>query len=157
MQAAFLSPGPYGLAFAGGVLDEMNDFPGEWSGGKGFGQRFVARLGSGAVSDGIGHALAAALHHRVRYEACSCDGPWDRARHALSRGFVTRHDGGRLVMHSSLFAAKFAAAGIANAYYPASYTAGDTVREGVVGIGVNAGLNLAREFAPELLRVFRIR
>jgi len=157
VEAAILSPGPYALAFGGGVIDEVSNFPREWTGGKGFGQRVAARVGSGFASDAIGHGMAAVLHHRVRYEPCSCSGGWPRMFHALSRGFVTRHDNGGLVMHSSIFVAKFGAAGLANAWYPSSYSGTDVVREGVVGIGVNAGLNIAREFAPELLRLIRVR
>ena len=34
--------------------------------------------------------------------------------------------------HASLFIAKFAAAGLADAWYPPSYTGSDGVREGLV-------------------------
>jgi hypothetical protein len=157
LDMAILSPGPYVLALGGGVIDEITGFPEEWTGGKGFGQRTLARVGSGFASDVTGHSLAAILNHRVRYEECVCSGMWNRTTHALAWGFVTRHDNGELVMHTSLFVAKFAAAGIANAWYPRSYTAGDVAREGSVGIGVNALLNIAREFAPELKRLIGIR
>jgi len=43
------------------------------------------------------------------------------------------------------------------AWYPPSYTGSDVVRVGFVGIGVNAALNIAREFAPELLRLVPFR
>jgi hypothetical protein len=156
VDAALLSPGPYLLALGGGVIDEAAAFPEEWSGSKGFGQRVVARVGSGLASDAIGHTVAAVLNHEVRYEPCRCAGGWRRTSHALSRGFVTRNGRGDLVMHSSLFVAKFGAAGVATAWYPASYAGADVAREGVVGIGVNAGLNIAREFAPELLRLIGV-
>ncbi len=157
VELAIVSPGPYALALGGGIIDEISSFPEEWTGGKGFGQRVLARVGSGLASDSIGHAAAAVLHHRVRYEACGCAGPVRRTAHALSRGFVTRHDNGNLVMHASVFIAKFGAAGIQNGWYPPSYTGEDVLREGVVGIGVNAALNIAREFSPELLRLIGIR
>jgi hypothetical protein len=157
VDLAIVSPGPYALALGGGLIDEMSSFPEEWTGGKGFGQRVLARVGSGLASDSIGHAAAAILHHRVRYEACGCAGPVRRTAHAFSRGFVTRHDSGAIVVHSSVFIAKFGAAGLQNGWYPASYTGGDVLREGLVGIGVNAALNIAREFSPELLRLIGIR
>ena len=75
----------------------------------------------------------------------------------FGRGFVTRADDGHLVAHVSVFVAKFGAAGLANAWYPQSYGGSDVVREGFVGIGVNAALNIAREFAPELLRLVPFR
>jgi len=61
------------------------------------------------------------------------------------------------VAHASLFIAKFAAAGVANAWYPPSYTGQRGGPRGVRGIGVNAALNIAREFAPELMRLVPFR
>ena len=151
-----MSPGPYALALGAGILDEIAGFPEEWTGSKGFSQRVLARVGSGLASDGIGHGAAAILRHRVRYEPCGCAGPLRRTAHALARGFVTRHENGDTVMHSSLVIAKFGAAGVQNAWYPASYTGEDVVREGLVGIGVSAALNVAREFSPEQLRLIGV-
>lgn len=157
VHAAVLSPGPYALAFGGGVLDQLGHMPKEWTGSGGFAKRTLARVGSGFASDAIGHSTAALLGHRVHYEPCGCAGGWPRTKHALARGFVTRDDQGSTVVHSSLFVAKFGAAGLANAWYPKSYTRSDIVREGIVGIGANAALNIAREFAPELMRLIPFR
>ena len=157
VDRAVLSPGPYALAFGAGVIDEISNMPEEWTGGSGFAKRNLARLGSGFASDAIGHSVAAVLGHRVAYEPCACKGGRLRTQHALARGFVTRADDGRAVAHASVFIAKFGAAGLANAWYPKSYTAGDTVREGFVGVGINAALNIAREFAPELMRLMPFR
>jgi len=157
LDRAILSPGPYVLALGGGIIDEISSMPEEWTGSSGFAKRNLARVGSGLASDAIGHSVAAVLGHRVAYEPCSCAGGWPRTRHALGRGFVTRDDDGHSVAHASLFIAKFGAAGVANAWYPPSYTGSDVVREGFVGIGVNAALNIAREFAPELLRLVPFR
>lgn len=157
VDRAVLSPGPYILALGGGVLDELSNMPEEWNGESGFAKRNLARVGSGFASDAIGHSVAAMLGHRVGYEPCACAGGWRRVTHAVRRGFVTRDDGGRTVPHASLFVAKFGAAGLANAWYPKSYTGTDIVREGFAGIGVNAVLNIAREFAPELMRLVPFR
>ena len=157
LDRAVLSPGPYVLALGGGVIDEISGMPEEWTGSSGFAKRNLARVGSGFASDAIGHSVAAVLGHRVAYEPCGCAGGWPRTRHALGRGFVTRDDDGHSVAHASLFIGKFGAAGLANAWYPPSYTGSDVVREGFVGIGVNAALNIAREFAPELLRLVPFR
>jgi hypothetical protein len=157
VELALISPGPYALALGGGIIDEMASFPEEWTGGKGFGQRVFARVGSSWASDAIGHSAAALLRHHVRYEPCGCDGPLRRTAHALGRGFVTRRENGSLAMHSSVFIAKFGTAGLQNAWYPPSYTGDDMVREGLVGIAVNAALNVGREFSPELLRLIGLR
>jgi hypothetical protein len=155
-QAAIASPGPYLLDLGGGIIDQISGFPKEWTGGKGFGQRTLARVGSGLASDAIGHTVAAVIKHRVLYEPCECSGGWGRTLHALGRGFVTRTDSGEIRPHVSIFVAKAAAAGLENAWYPDSYRGFDIAREAVVGVGVNAALNVGREFAPELKRLFRM-
>jgi hypothetical protein len=157
MNHAVLSPEPYVLALGAGVIDQMLKMPGEWTGSNQFAKRSGARLGSGFASDVIGHSVAAVLKHQVAYEPCECAGPWSRTKHAVGRGFATRHDDGHMVPNVSIFVAKFGAAGLANTWYPPSYTGVDVVREGFAGIGINAGLNIAREFAPELLRLVPFR
>jgi hypothetical protein len=152
-RSAVLSPGPYILDLGAAVLDEAFNFPEEWTGGGAFGQRLLARVGSGFSSDAIGHSVGALLHHRVLYEPCGCAGGWRRTWHALGRGFVTRDETGGLVPHVSLFIAKGATAGIQTAWYPDSYDGPEMAREFSFGIGVNALLNIGREFAPELLRL----
>jgi hypothetical protein len=157
VNRSILSPGPYLLAAGAAVLDEVGTFPEEWKGGSGFAKRNVARVGFGFASDAIGHSVAAVLHHRVPYEPCACAGVGSRTTHALSRGFLTRTDNGRVTPHVSLFVAKFGSAGLANTWYPKSYTRSDVVREGVFGIAANALLNIAREYSPELMRLVPFR
>jgi hypothetical protein len=156
VRASILSPGPYVLDLGAALIDELSAFPAEWERQDGaFAKRFGARVAGGFASDVIGHTSGAILHHRVLYEPCGCSGGWRRTRHAVGRGFVTRRDDGRVVFHVSIFAAKFGAAGIAYAWYPDSYTGSDVVREGLVGVGANAALNILREFGPELVNLLR--
>jgi hypothetical protein len=109
----------------------------------------------GFASDAIGHSLGAVIHHRVRYDACQCTG-WSRVNHAMGRAFVSRKEDGGRAPNYSLWIAKYGAAGLANAWYPPSYTMGDIVREGGVGILVSGGLNVLNEFSPDLLRLVGI-
>jgi hypothetical protein len=71
----------------------------------------------------------------------------------MKRTLVSVRDGGGAAPNYSLWVAKFSAAGLANAWYPDSYQRDDIVREGFVGIAVAGGLNVLREFAPELLKL----
>jgi hypothetical protein len=158
VYASILSPGPYVLDLGAAIIDDVSKFPSEWEDtDHAFGKRFAARVASGFASDVIGHTTGALLHHRVLYEPCGCSAGWARTRHAIGRGFVTRHDSGRVVFHVSIFVAKFAAAGLATTWYPDSYTSSDIVREGFAGVGANAGLNILREFGPDLMRLFGLR
>lgn len=156
VHVAILSPTPYVLSLGGGVLDQLGNLPEEWTGGSAFTKRFVARMGSGFASDAIGHSVAAVIHHRVRYDHCTCRG-FARLKHAMGRAFVSQHESGTSVPNYSLWMAKFSAAGLANTWYPPSYTRSDIVREGSVGIVVSGGLNILNEFSPELLRLIPFR
>lgn len=158
VYASILSPGPFVLDLGAAIIDDVSKFPSEWDDDEhAFGKRFAARMGSGFASDVIGHTTGAMLHHRVLYEPCGCSGGWARTKHALGRGFVTRHDSGRIVFHVSIFVAKFGAAGVAKSWYPDSYDGPDIIREGFVGVGANAGLNILREFGPDLMRAVGLR
>ena len=153
VRASILSPGPYVLDLGAAAIDEVAEFPPEWQhDDNGFAKRLGTRIAGGFASDVIGHSVGAMLNHRVLYEPCGCAGGWRRTGHALGRGFVTTHDDGRVVFHMSIFAAKFGAAGLANSWYPSSYTGSDSVREGFAGIAANAALNILREFGPDLMR-----
>jgi hypothetical protein len=152
IDAAIRSPTPLVLGVAGGVIDQLSDFPEEWGGAGVVGTRTAARLGSGLASDAIGHSVAALIHHRVPYDPCQCRG-FARVGHAMKRTLVSVRDGGGAAPNYSLWVAKFSAAGLANAWYPDSYQRDDIVREGFVGIAVAGGLNVLREFAPELLKL----
>jgi hypothetical protein len=152
INAAILSPTPYVLATGGGLIDQLSNMPEEWRGGGALTKQTVARLGSGFTSDAIGHSVAAIIRHRVRYDPCSCGG-FARVGHAMKRAFVSMTDRGGTAPNYSLWAGKFAAAGLANAWYPTSYQADDILREGSVGIVVSGGLNILKEFSPELMRL----
>jgi hypothetical protein len=156
VHVAILSPTPYVLALGGGVLDQMGNMPEEWDGGDAFAKRFTARMGGGFASDAIGHSAAALMHHRVLYDRCACRG-WSRFRHAMGRAFVSMHENGRSAPNYSLWIAKFSAAGLANTWYPPSYTRGDILREASIGIVVAGGLNVLNEFSPELLKLIPFR
>jgi hypothetical protein len=156
VRASILSPGPFVLDLGAAIIDDWSKFPPEWEEeDHAFAKRFGARVAGGFASDVIGHSVGAMLHHRVLYEPCGCSGGWRRTKHAIGRGFVTRHDSGPVVFHASIFAAKFGAAGVAYAWYPQSYTGSDFLREGFAGVGANAALNVLREFGPDLLNIFR--
>jgi hypothetical protein len=156
VHAAILSPAPLVLAVGGGALDQVSNMPEEWSGASGFAKRNLARLGSGFASDAIGHSVAAAIHHRVKYDPCTCRG-FARVTHAVGRAFVAVHDDGHRVPHVSLWIAKYSAAGLANTWYPASYGRDDIVREGALGILTSGGLNILKEFSAELMRLVPFR
>lgn len=151
------SPLFYLQAVGAGVFDELGHFPAEWTGSSGFVKRNAARTGQAFAAEAIGHAAAAALHHRVAYDPCSCAG-FARVRHAVSRAFVSvKTDGRGPAPNWSLWTSKYASAGLANAWYPKSYSRGDVLWQGTAAVGATAALNIVKEFAPELLHVAHLR
>ena len=70
-----------------GVLDQMGRMPEEWGGGSGFSKRVVAD-GHGIRVGRDRHSVAAVIHHRVLYDACTCRG-FARVKHAMGRAFVS--------------------------------------------------------------------
>jgi hypothetical protein len=78
-------------------------------------------------------------------------------KHAVGRAFVSVHENGRSAPNYSLWIAKFGAAGLANTWYPPSYTQSDIMREGSLGIVIAGGLNILNEFSAELMKLVPFR
>jgi hypothetical protein len=151
------SPLFYVQAVGAGVLDQLGNFPTEWKGGSAFAKRNAARTGQAFAAEAVGHAAAAVLHHRVAYDPCTCTG-LPRVGHAIARAFVSlKSDGSGRAPNWSLWISKYASAGLANAWYPTTYTTADVASQGTAALGTAAGLNIVKEFAPEILRLAHLR
>ena len=157
LSASVLSPGFFIKALASGALDQVNKSPEEWTGVSGFSRRTTSKVGQAFAGETIRHSVAAALDHRVKYDACaSCSGAWQRTAHALSRAMMAMRADGRLAPNYSLFGAKYGPAALANVWSPPSYTSADVIRGGTVAVGLAAVFNVFREFTPELRRLAHI-
>ena len=75
----------------------------------------------------------------------------------MGRAFVSMHENGSAAPNYSLWIAKYSSAGLANTWYPTSYTRTDIIREGSVGIVISGGLNVLNEFSPELMKLIPFR
>jgi hypothetical protein len=157
LDDAALSPTlPARLAFSA-ALDQRGDEPDEWGGGaSGYGKRLAGRAALNAAQAGVQHATAALLRLDPRgdRQRCDCGHPLRRTAHALARTFVTRDDRGRLVPNVPLVAGAYGGALAATAWYPPSYRADrEALRVASLTIVGQAGVNVFREFAPELKRL----
>lgn len=131
---------------AGAGINQLRGYPSNYGGGiSGFGKRVGAGFASNAVGRTVEHGLAAGLHEDLDYHRSGKHGVGPRLGYALESTVVT-HDTrtgkrtpavGRLAGHaaSGAFAQGVLAAGSGAA------TAG-------IGLGVDAGANVAREFIP---------
>jgi len=144
-NAGLCASGPH--ARDGGTLDQLTRFPSEWKGSTGFAERVAARVAEGFVADSVAHATAALAHQRIDYDPCMCTGTAARTRHALWRAFVAVRNDGCPVPNWPLWVSKYSSAGIANAWYPESYTRRDAIVQASSAVAISAGLNVLREFA----------
>lgn len=154
LQATFASPVIYVQAIGQAGLDRVTGTY-KWDGADDYALRAAAHLGLALTSDSIQHGVAAVFRHEVDYERCACGGAWARVGRALSDVAVTARDDGTRIPNVGLWSGRFAGAAIANAWYPRNYTRGDAARSAAIGIAATAGVNVIREFAPELKRLFR--
>jgi hypothetical protein len=154
----FLSPGIYlaALAAAGGT--QLAKDPPEWGQGlDGYGKRAASFLATYAIQSTVHEGAAAALGYDPRYLHCDCKGGGRRLVHALVWSFLTKNEEGRTRFNSPTIAGAYAGGMIPYLWYPSRYSPlKDGSREGSQEVGIIMGVNIFREFGPELKRFFRL-
>lgn len=156
LRGAFWSPGVLFRAAGPALGAQLNNDPPAWGqGAEGYSKRFANRFGRFALKETYQAAGAAALGHEVRYIPSKRSGFLARSAYALSANFVTYDRNGHRVPHVSRVGSVFAAEFTGNLWMPDGYGNASTALRGVgIQLGVGAGFNLLREFAPELKRMF---
>ncbi len=156
LRNTFWSPGVFFRAAGPALGAQLNNEPPAWGqGAEGYSKRFANRFGRFALKETYEAAGAAALEHEVRYLRSKRTGLLPRAAHALSANFVTYDRNGRRAPHVARVGSVIAAEFTGNVWMPAGYRDAPTAMRGVgIELGVSAGFNLIREFAPELKRIF---
>lgn len=124
---------------------------------EGYGKRYGASLANQESGVFFGWFLYPTLFHQdPRYPYRGTGGFFDRAGYAMSRVLITRGDSGRQQFNYSHVSATFTAAGLANTYYPRNLrTFGNTMGNAGMGLVSDAGMNLLREFWPDMRKKFR--
>jgi hypothetical protein len=155
----FLSPGLYlaSLAEAGGA--QLAKDPPEWTRGvEGYSKGAGTIFASYAVQFSVEQGGEAALHYDPRYQRCECKGGARRLEHALLWSFLTKNDQGQTRFNSPVVAGAFAGGMIPFLWYPDRFNPlKDGTRLGTQELGLHVGVDLIREFSPELRRLFRFR
>lgn len=139
---------------AAGIGQELNS-PREWGqGAPGYGTRFANDMGYNAVRQGITFGMATLLHEDTRYIRSTQHGVMPRAAHAVASVFNTRNQNGDNVFYAANFVGIVGGAAISQAWAPPSWhdpaTAGRKMTLSILG---SMGLNLAREFLPDLKKL----
>lgn len=113
---------------------------------------YTAALAERESNAFFGHYLFPALFDQdPRYHGSESNGIMPRAMYATSRVFITRKDDGRRTLNTSYLLSTLLTSSLANVYrHPWDRTASNTFGDMGSQIGGDAGLNLAREFWPQL-------
>ena len=139
---------------AGAGLGQWDNAPKEWGQGWGaYGKRFASNMAYNGVRQSITYAGSLAFGEDTRYVSSTASGIWPRTRHALVTTFTARHANGNVSFSISSTAGVIGAAAIQSTWGPDSW-------KGIGAIGLNAGvsmvstagLNVVREFLPDLFR-----
>jgi hypothetical protein len=89
----------------------------------------------------------------TRYYTLGQGGFWKRTGYALSRAAITRTDAGNETFNASEVVGAGMAAGLSNAYYPASKrTVGNTMGQWGLDVGIDAAAFWVKEFWPDINR-----
>ncbi len=142
-------------AAASAGIGQARDTPPGWGqGAEGYGRRYGASWAGSVHSDFFTRfAFPVLLHQDPRYFRQAQGPTGRRIKHAISRVVVTQGDnGGRQFNFSQVLGSLFAAA-LTNAYYPdEERRAGRTFARAGRQLALAAGLNVLKEFGPQLRR-----
>lgn len=140
-------------------IRHLSDSPEEWGqGASGYGKRLASRHGRLAICESLQFGLGAAFREDNRYLRSSRSGFLPRLGDAVASTVLARKpEGGRTASFSTL--AAHSGSAIAAAYWHPSPNsrAAEAARTAGFSLGLAAGMNVAREFSPELKRLFRRR
>lgn len=140
------------IAFGAG-LDQARNYPREWGQGwNAFGVRVASGFGQQLVREQIEFGVWAMDHEDPRHQRSGLQGIWPRARYAVVHTFVSRRDDGSRMPAYSRFAGDYGAGFISREWYPDRFhNFQQGFEAGSVSLGLDVGLNVAREFLPHWL------
>ena len=95
--------------------------------------------------------LPTVLHQDPRYHPSTSTNAVSRAAYALSRVVIGRNDYGHATLNTSELAGAVLATSIPTVYHPIrQYDAAQTASRAASGIATDAGMNMVREFWPDI-------
>jgi hypothetical protein len=152
----FVQPGAYFQAFFTALGDETGNVPAEWGGGAAaFPKHFASQFARFTIGGTVNSSAAALLKEDTRFHSCHCERKLARATYAVSRTFLTYDDRGRTTPNIAGLAGIYSGPIFMTTWYPSRYTAlGYGVRQGNLALGITAGIDLIREFSPQIKDFF---
>jgi len=137
-----------GVGVLAGLQQAGNGLSGYGQGAQGYAKRYGAAYGDVVIGTFLGSAvMPSLLKQDPRYFYKGTGSKKSRVLYALASPFICKGDNGRWQPNYSYVIGNFAAAGIANFYYPASNRGGWLVAEtALVRFGENSLASVLQEF-----------
>lgn len=158
-KGTMLAPGLYIGSVVGASLGQIGNAPPEWGQGvEGYAKRSANDVGSFAIQETILQGGSALLGYDPRYIHCDCRGFARRTGHAILWSFVTKNREGKTRVDLPTLAGAYGSGMLSVYWYPARFNPlTDGVRFGTQQVGYDVGVDVLREFSPEILRLLHLQ
>ncbi|HUQ95879.1 MAG TPA: hypothetical protein VM120_29650 [Bryobacteraceae bacterium] len=143
---------------AGTSFQHLRNAPREWGrGAAGFGRRMGTGFGRHMIRTGIQYGVSAALHEQIGYIPSGKERFRPRLQYALLSTVVTRKKiTDRQTVAVGRISSAFGAGLISRLWMPARFhTVANGVSSAGVSLGLDAGVNVFREFWPDMRKKVR--
>ena len=150
------SPFTYIAAAGAASGGQIGDTPKEWGRTwEGYGKRVGTTFAMFTIDTGVHQAGDAAFGLDPRYFSCRCHGTLRRTWNAVEMTFLAYDSHGHKRFDFPQLAGAYGSAMIVTTWYPPHYSPlVQGVQMGHQQIGLAVGVNVIREFSPELKRFF---
>jgi hypothetical protein len=141
--------------FLAGISQANNSEPGYGQGAAGYGKRYAAAWGDGAIENFmVGAALPSLLRQDPRFFQLGKGSFWHRTRYAIGRIFIIRTDSGnREFNYSEVFGSAMSAGISTYTYHPhGDRTLGNTASVWGTQVGLDTLTLVVKEFWPDIRR-----
>jgi hypothetical protein len=140
----------------GAAFDQWRDHPGDWAQGWDmYGVRVASHFGQNFIKRQILFGVQALDHETPGHLRSTRQGFKNRVVDAVRYTFISNSDSGKPMPAYSRLIAAYGAAYISRTWYPSSYhTFAAGLSAGSVSLGIDVGMNLLREFGPDIKKKF---
>jgi hypothetical protein len=139
------------------ALEQIHDWPDEWGRhGSGFAKRVGSLYAQFVIGVAIEDSVKALDHENTHFTRLGQGNFFRRTAHVVTSTVLAHKPDGSRMFAWSLPANAYGSWAIATLWSPREYRNAASIAEwGTAGMGATAGLNLFREFWPDLKSVFR--
>jgi hypothetical protein len=140
-----------GMAASAGIAQARNH-PSAWEQGMaGYGRRYGSRFGKHLVDHTIRLGVESALGEDSRFLPSRPAGTWNRIGHAVRQTFVARRADGQETIAVGRLAGTIGGGLISRTWHPPGHDSfSDGLQSGGLSLSFDIGLNVFREFWPDL-------